>query len=235
MRRTRVRLAALVTTAVACVLAAGCTAGGNAALGSRASAPTSPVSSVSSVPDSSAPATAPSMSSSPEVATTASAATPSPSTSASPAVGNWVAPDYGKAKDAVDTYLKVMAAYNAALATPDPNRVDLAVIDENTADQAHTLLSKSLNVDADTAYRGTPDRNRVEVRQAIKGALGYVLSDCPAISPSWKRYDVKTGLDVPTTARTPPPPYETTALVGMQVHTWRVLDLSVDFSKTCVR
>lgn len=156
------------------------------------------------------------------------------STSAAPKT-SWTAPDYGAAKEAVAAYLKVMAAYNAALMESDPAAVDTTVLDEYTVSPAHDLLTGSLHVSSDTAYRGTPDKSRVEVGKRVDKVLAYVLSDCPEVSPSWRQYNVKTGLDTPIKPHDPPPPYAITALVGVQGNTWKVLDISTDFSKTCTR
>ncbi len=155
-------------------------------------------------------------------------------TSAAPKTG-WTPPAYGAAKDAVDAYLKVQAATNAGL--ENPKQADIALIEKYTADPAQSIMVGAIKdeIAHGTAWRGTPWASRVEVKEQIPNAAGYVLTDCPALSSSWMQYDITSGASIATELRTPPPPYEATVIVAEQLGVWRVLDYRLDGSRTCTR
>jgi len=158
-------------------------------------------------------------------------------TSASPSP-TWSPPDYGAAQPAVDAYLKLIAASDAAYR--DPAHVTAAALDKYLAGQAQLAFDESLAAmkAQGIAYRGADETNRVTVVSAdLTGSVPeVVLHDCalPSATDPFVGYYETTGKPVPTSAPTVPPPYAKTAKVFRPVGTaWVITMFTTDATKTC--
>jgi len=163
--------------------------------------------------------------------------TASTMTSASPSP-TWSPPDYGAAQPAVDAYLQLIAASDAAYR--DPAHVTSAAMDHYLAGQAQQAFDEPLAAlkAQGIAYRGAAATDRVTVVSAdLTGRVPeVVLHDCALASATdpFVGHDVATGKPIPTSAPTVPPPYAKTAKVFRPIGTaWVVTLFTTDGTKTC--
>lgn len=146
---------------------------------------------------------------------------------------SWSPPDYGAAQPAVDAYLKLIAASDAAYR--DPAHVTSAAMDTYLAGQAKQAFDESLAAmkAQGIAYRGMEETHRVTVVSAdLTGSVPeVVLHDCalPSATDPFVGYYVATGKPVPTSTPTVPPPYAKTAKVFRPVGTaWVITSFTTD-------
>ncbi len=170
---------------------------------------------------------------SPSVGTTSVSSAPSPSPSSVPTPSG-----FGAAQPAVDTYLQLVNASNAAFRAPQ--RVSATQIDKLTAGQAKISFDQSLAAakKQGIAYRGTPSMPRLTVVSSkLDGTLpSVVLRDCGLESKSdpFVGYYVATGKALPTSTPKVPPPYaKTIKLFQPNKESWVVTSLTTDAAKTC--
>lgn len=160
------------------------------------------------------------------------------SPASSPSTPTWTPSAYGDAQPAVDAYLALSRASDAAFS--DPAHADLSGIEAYSAGQAKYQYEQAL-ADArkeGIAYRGTPTEHRVTVVSAdVKASLPSVtLHDCGAISTDdpYTAYYVGSGAPVPTTTPSVPPPYgKTIKVFRTPQQPWRVFTITTDATKTC--
>lgn len=146
-------------------------------------------------------------------------------------------PSYGPAAPAVDAYLAMLRAGNAAFR--DPKHASTATIDKYADGAIRYVYRKSLEQarSQGIAYRGTPATPRVKVVSAATGASlpKVVLRDCALSSTDdpWTAYSVATGKPVPPAANKVSPPYANTITVFKTKDSWRVFTVKTDGTRTC--
>jgi len=149
----------------------------------------------------------------------------------------WTPPAYGDAQPAVDTYLAMLTAGNAAFR--DPQHASLAPIDKYADGEIRYIYHQSI-ADArkqKLAYRGTPATPRVTVvSSALDATLPkVVLRDCALSSASnpWTAYSLATGKPIPPATNKVPPPYANTITVFKTQNVWHVFTIKTDGTRTC--
>lgn len=161
-----------------------------------------------------------------------------PTTATSPSTSqSSTSPSYGSAAPAVDAYLAMLRAGNAAFR--DPKHASTATINKYADGAIRYVYRQSLAQARrqGIAYRGTPATPRVRIVSAATGASlpKVVLRDC-ALSSSddpWTAYSVATGKPVAPAANKVPPPYANTITVFKTKDTWRVFTVKTDGTRTC--
>lgn len=145
---------------------------------------------------------------------------------------------FGAEQPAVDTYIKLVAASNAAFR--DPQHVSLTLISSYTAGQAKLEYAQSLTAakKQGIAYKGTPSTPRLSVvSSSLSGSLpSVVLRDCGLASTTdpFVGYYIATGKKVPTSTPEVPPPYaKTIKMFQPNRKSWVITSLTTDSTKTC--
>ncbi len=167
------------------------------------------------------------------VVTTSTSISPtSPTTSPT-----WTPPAYGDARPAVDAYLAMLTAGNAAFR--DPQHASDAPIDKYADGEIRYIYHQSL-ADArkqKLAYRGTPAMPRVTVVSlALNASLPkVVLRDCALSSANdpWTAYSLATGKPIPSAPNKVPPPYANTITAFKTQNVWHVFTIKTDGTRTC--
>lgn len=167
----------------------------------------------------------------PPSTSTSTTATSTPTSRSSPPAS------YGDAKPAVDAYLAMLKAGNAAFR--DPKHANTAAIDKYADGEIRYVYKQSLEQARrqGIAYRGLPATPRVRVVSAATGTSlpKVVLRDCGLRSADdvWTAYSLATGKAVPSAKHKVLPPYANTITVFKTKDIWRVFTVKTDGTRTC--
>lgn len=146
-------------------------------------------------------------------------------------------PTYGDAQTAVDAYLAMLKAGNAAFR--DPKHANTTTIDKYADGQIRFIYHQSLERARrqGIAYRGTPATPRVTVVSAatVASLPKVVLRDCAlsSVDHPWTAYSIATGTALPPATHKVPPPYANTITVFKTKGSWRVFTVKTDGTRTC--
>jgi hypothetical protein len=136
---------------------------------------------------------------------------------------------------AISRYLEFDALMNTF--DRDPVHSDFDKLNGYLTGQAVAIFRDSLvaMVSKGLAYRGKDDDPRVKVLSVTLPDL-VLLTTCPLPSPTdpFTQITVATGQPVATTAPAVPTPWLRTIMMKESGGIWRVSDISVDNTKTCV-
>ena len=140
------------------------------------------------------------------------------------------------AQPAVDSYL-AFYSLNAAYSR-DPARADLSKLSDYLTDQALTTIVYDFTSmkQAGLAYRGTGPIPRLRVAAVGSGSSVVLLANCPKVATTdpLEEYNVKTGVALPPKKLNPPPPYLQALTMRLDGSRWKLSNIAIDSSKTCI-